>query len=235
MTKRKATLRRRVLRSGAVIVAFTTVLIIAMLVAWAIPMGDFAPVRPVPTLSAQPSPPRLERQVEGHTCGYHAASTVYTAYGLDVHERRLRDRLGVDNKSFLYDSSTTGCLHPDIYRAMDQDGFDAAALDLDSPSDSASLLSHLEAGGLALGLIHRHDSGVMHWVVLGTTRGGEVNVLDPLEPEIQSATYQEYWEDRLLSVIKVQPRAGEPAPLWKLHLRGAIDMISAFRSARSAP
>lgn len=229
MAKSSATLRRRVLRSGAVVVAFAAVLIITILVAWAIPMGDFAPVHPVPTLAAQPSPPRLERQAEAHTCGYHAASTIYKAYGLDVSERRLRARLGVDNKSLLYDSSSTGCLHPDIYRALDQDGFDAAALDLDSASDSASLKSHLEAGGLALALIHRHDSGVMHWVVLGAMSGSEVNILDPLESEIQSAPYQEYWEDRLLSVIKVQPRAGEPAPLWKLHLRGASDMISAFR------
>ncbi len=233
MAKRKATLRRRVLRSSAVIVAFAAALIIAILVAWAIPMGDFAPVQPVPTLAAQPSPPRLQRQIEGHTCGYHAASTIYEAYGLDVYERRLRERLGIDNRSFLYDSSTTGCLHPDIYRAMDQDGFDAVAVDLDSPSDSASLKSHLEAGGLALALIHRHDSGIMHWVVLGAMSGNEVNVLDPLELEIQSTPYQEYWEDRLLSVIKVQPRAGEPADLWKLHLRGAVDMISAFRRARS--
>lgn len=192
-------------------------------------MGDFAPVHPVPTLAAQPTLPSLQRQVESHTCGYHAASTIYKAYGLDVSERRLRARLGIDNKSFLYDSSTTGCLHPDIYRALDQDGFDAAALDLDSPSDSASLKSHLEAGGLALALIHRHDSGVMHWVVLGAISGSEVSVLDPLEDEIQSASYQEYWDNRLLSVIKVQPRSGEPAPLWKLHLRGAVDMISAFR------
>ena len=229
MTKRKATLRRRVLRSGAVVVAFAAVLVITILVAWSIPMGDFAPVRPIPTLASQPAPPRLERQAEPHTCGYHAASTIYKAYGLDVGERRLRARLGVDNKSFLYDSTTTGCLHPDIYRALDQDGFDTVALDLDSPSDSASLRSHLEAGGLALALIHRHDSGVMHWVVLGAVIGSEGTVLDPLEDEILFASFQEYWDDRLLSVIKVQPRTGEPAPLWKLHLRGAIDMISAFR------
>ena len=229
MAKRKATLRRRVLRSGAVVVAVAAVLIITILVAWSIPMGDFAPVHPIPALAAQPSPPRLERQVEAHTCGYQAASTVYKAYGLDVSERRLRARLGVDNKSFLYDSSSTGCLHPDIYRAMDQDGFDAVALDLDSPSDAAGLKSHLEAGWLALALIHRHDSGVMHWVVLGAISGSEVSILDPLEDEIQSASYQEYWDDRLLSVIKVQPRTGEPAPLWKLHLRGASDMVSAFR------
>lgn len=228
MAKRTATLRRRVLRSGAVIVAFAAVMTIAILVAWAIPMGDFAPVHPIPTLAAQPSLPGLERQIEGHTCGYHAASTVYRAYGLDVGERRLRARLGVDNKSFLYDTSTTGCLHPDLYRAMDQDGFDAVALDLDSPSDFDSLKSHLEAGGLALALIRRHDSGGLHWVVLGAIRDGAVSVLDPLEAEIQSAPYQEYWENRLLSVIRVQPRDGEPAPLWKLHLRGAIDMISAL-------
>ncbi|MFB3429613.1 MAG: cysteine peptidase family C39 domain-containing protein [Phycisphaerales bacterium] len=229
MAKRRATLRRRVLRSGAVVVAFAGVLIITILVAWAVPMGDFAPVHPIPTLATQPSPPRLERQAEPHTCGYHAASTVYKAYGLDVGERRLRARLGVDNKSFLYDSTTTGCLHPDIYRAMNQDGFDVAALDLDSRSDSARLKSHLEAGGPALALIRRHDSGVMHWVVLGAISGSEVTVLDPLEDEIQSAPLQEYWDDQLLSVIKVQPRTGQPAPLWNLHLRGAIDMISAFR------
>ncbi len=229
MAKGKATLRRRVLRSGAVVVAIAAVLIITILVAWAIPMGDFAPVHPIPALASQPAPPRLERQVEPHTCGYHAASTIYKAYGLDVGERRLRARLGVDNKSLLYDSSSTGCLHPDIYRVMNQDGFDAIALDLDSSSDSASLKSHLEAGGLALALIQRHDSGVMHWVVLGAISGGEVSVQDPLEDEIQTASYQEYWDDRLLSVIKVQPRSGEPAPLWKLHLRGASDMAAAFR------
>ena len=234
MAKRKATLRRRVLRSGAIVVTFTAVMITAILVAWAIPMGDFAPVYPVPSLSTQPSPPKLEHQVEGHTCGYHAASTVYKAYGLDVNERRLRARLGIDNRSFLYDSTTTGCLHPDIYRAMDQDGFDAQALDLSSTSDSDTLKSHLEAGGLALALIHRHDSGVMHWVVLSTVSGSDMSVLDPLEPEVQSAPFQEYWESRLLSVIRVKPRASEPAPLWKLHLRGALDMISAFRIARSA-
>lgn len=234
MAKRNATLRRRIVRSAAIVVTFTVVMITAILVAWAIPMGDFAPVRPVPSLAAQPSPPGLEHQVEGHTCGYHAASTVYKAYGLDVIERRLRARLGIDNRSFLYDSTTTGCLHPDIYRAMDQDGFDAKALDLGSQSDADSLRSHLEAGGLALALIHRHDSGVMHWVVLSTVSGGDVSILDPLEPEIQSAPFKEYWESRLLSVIKVTPRASEPAPLWKLHLRGALDMISAFRIARSA-
>lgn len=227
--RKKATLRRRVLRSGAVVVVFAAILIITILVAWSIPMGDFAPVHPVPTLAAQPSPPRLERQAEPHTCGYHAASTVYKAYGLDVSQRRLRARLGVDSKSFLYDSSTTGCLHPDIYRVMDQDGFDAVALNLDSTSDSASLKSHLETGGLALALIHRHDCGVMHWVVLGSISTGEVSILDPLDSEIQSAPYQEYWEKRLLSVIKVQPRQSEPAPLWKLHLRGVSDMISAFQ------
>ncbi|XHC27003.1 hypothetical protein ABWH91_06735 [Phycisphaerales bacterium ac7] len=103
MAKRKATLRRRVLRSGAVVVAFAGVLIITILVAWAVPMGDFAPVRPIPTLATQPSPPRLERQAEPHTCGYHAASTIYKAYGLDVVERRLRTGLA----STTSPSSTT--------------------------------------------------------------------------------------------------------------------------------
>ena len=192
-------------------------------------MGDFAPVRPIPSIVAQPSDPRLEWQAEPHTCGFHAASTVYKAYGLDVTERRLRARLGVDNRSIVFDSSTTGCLHPDMYRALNQDGFDVVPLDLDSPAHSANLKSHLEAGGLAMALIRRHDSGVMHWVVLGSVSDGAVNVLDPLEREIQLERYQDYWEDRLLSVIKVQPSVGEPVPVWKLHLRGAVDMVAAFR------
>ena len=230
--KRKAPLRWRIIRSGAVVFMALSLMITAILIAWAVPMGDFAAVEPAAVLADHPAAPRLQHQIEGHTCGYHAVSMIYAAYGVDADERRLGPRLGVDNQAVVHDPDSTGTIHPDIYRAMSQDGFDVFALDLDDEDASARLQTHLAGGGLALALIRRHESGGMHWVVLHRLEGDDIWVYDPLETEVLTEGLGHYWDRRLLSVLVVSPRHGEMSPVWKLHLRGTADMLTAYKHSR---
>ena len=58
--------------------------------------------------TSNPGRPILEAQSEGHTCGVHALSTLYRAYGLDPDRERIRWRLGVDTKAVFWAKDTTG-------------------------------------------------------------------------------------------------------------------------------
>jgi hypothetical protein len=206
------------------------VVAVLILRAWAKPMGDFDTVHPVPKIHGIVAAIKPEHQVETFTCGFHAVSAIYRSYGLDPDERRLRPRLGVDNSANIYDKDSTGCLHPDIYRVITQDGFAYQALDLDDANSKQALLAHLDATNCAMALIKRRENGHLHWVVIDGRTNETLRVCDSLKPEIYNEPLEAYWRNCLLSVILIKPATAEQnTPIWKLHLRGAEDMYRASR------
>jgi hypothetical protein len=162
---RRMPFRRRLGFYSSVFAVVVGLMVAGMLVAWAVPLGDFAPVLPGPRFGAVRFPIHPENQIERHTCGLHAVSSIYRSYGLDPAERRLRARLGVESRSFIYDASTTGSLHPDVYRVFEQDGFTLHTMDLKAGGALAELTNHFAGGRYALALIQRRQTGNMHWVV----------------------------------------------------------------------
>jgi len=234
MKPKQPSWRRRILRDAALVFGGLTIVVgimaVLILQAWAKPMGDFDTVRPVPAIAGIVAPIQPETQTENHTCGFHAVSAIYRSYGLDPKERRLRPRLGVDNTANVYDEESTGCLHPDIYRVITQEGFAYHSLDLAADSSRTNLLMHLDTSGYALALIKRRENGHLHWVVVSGRTNDTLRVCDSLKPKIYDELLESYWNDCLLSVILVEPaKAAQDIPLWKLHLRGAEDTYWAMR------
>lgn len=227
-----ASVRRRITRSGAVVLAAACILLGLVLVSWAIPSGKFAAVGPAPTISLAHLDMPPERQVEPHTCGFHALSWVYRSHGVSPDARALRTRLGVDAVSLVYDRSSTGTLHPDMYRVMDQDGFLATAMRVGDADHLRRFRHHLACGHSALGLIVQPDSGIMHWVVLNRLEGDSVTVVDSMKPEPHTVSLDEWWRQRLISAVMVHRRDGPVTPIWRLHGRGLGDMFAAFGRSR---
>lgn len=222
--------KRRLLIDGAIITVALGLMLGWMLIIWIVPLGDFAPVSPQPKIGEIVAPIEPIPQTNNHTCGFLAAAAVYRSYGLDPKERRLRIRLGTDNRTLVYDSETTGSLHPDFYRTLTQDGFDCTALDLDAASAREKLQSHLDAHRYALALIKRRETGTMHWVVIAGRTNSVLHVCDSLKPQIYDEPLDDYWDNCLLSVILLAPVQAEANPsVVKLHFRGIRDMYRAFR------
>jgi hypothetical protein len=222
-------LGRRLLIDVAIIGVVVALVIGEILFAWAVPIGDFDTVHPVPRITGVIHPIVPEKQVEKHTCGLHAVSEIYRSYGLDPVERRLRQRLGVDNRSFLYDATTTGCLHPDIYRVMTQDGFVCRSLDLRDKASKPELKKHLDEGRYALALIKRRENGNMHWIVICGRKENSLLICDSLKPGIYEEGLDDYWDKCLLSVILVSAsNTKQNVPVWRLHASGVVDMYGAF-------
>jgi hypothetical protein len=220
---------KRILIDVSIIAVVVGLALAKILYNWAVPLGDFDTVHPVPKLTANVLPITPEKQVEKHTCGLHAISAIYRSYGLDPKERRLRPRLGVDNIAFAYDASTTGCLHPDIYRVMTQDGFVCKGLDLADPKSKAALKKHLDEKHFVLALIKRRETGNMHWIVICGHKGDSLLICDSLKPGIYEENLDDYWNKCLMSLILVSPtQTKQSMPVWRLHLRGLIDMYDAF-------
>jgi ABC-type bacteriocin/lantibiotic exporter with double-glycine peptidase domain len=220
--------KRLIIDAG--IIAFAVCLIFAKIFYnWAVPLGDFDTVHPVPKLADNTLPIAPEKQTEHHTCGLHAISSVYRSYGLDPKERRLRQRLGIDNPSLAYDSTTTGCLHPDIYRVIAQDGFDFKCLNLADSTSKELLKKHLDQKFYALALIKRRENGHLHWVVISGRSGNSILICDSLKPELYPEDIDDYWDKCLLSVILLQPAESKSQlSLWRLHAIGMKDMYAAF-------
>ncbi len=144
-----------------------------------------------------------DQQTEPHTCGYHSIRAVYTAYGLDPDERRLRFRLGVDKplNNLLPDSR--GTIHPDMIRVLEQDGFACRVL-LPWQDGAAPLLAgHLRAGHLAIALTRAND---LHWVVLSRSTDEVVLVADSLVEEPYAEPLDSYLDERVYSLLLVEPR-----------------------------
>lgn len=230
---RGMSLRRRIGCYGLVALALFGPMVGFIFYAWAVPLGDFAPVQPVPAIGPVLAPLAPIEQTDKHTCGFLAISAIYRAYGLNPLERRLRQRLGTDNTANLYDSSSTGTIHPDLYRAMTQDGFALTPLDVDAADVVQALERHLDGGHFALGLVQRRETGNLHWVALGGVQDGEVLICDSMKPAPYREPATEWLRDCALGILLVKPSNGAAQePVWKLHWDGLLDSRAALRHVR---
>jgi len=163
---------------------------------------------------------QLEEQTESFTCGVHALSTVYKAYGLDPAAERIRWRLGVDTKAVFWLSDSTGALPPDVYMVLVQDYFVVRALDPGSGVAWSTLRDHLDDDHLAVLLIRRRENDALHWVVASRCLGENVEVYDSLfdEPYVETA---DFMTDQVVSALLVQPTADD---------RMAMSYIAAHRA-----
>ena len=155
--------------------------------------------------TASPKDYALEEQSEGFTCGVHALSTVYKAYGLDPETERIRWRLGVDTKAIAWMGDSTGALHPDMWMVLVQDFFEIETLDLDSRYAWSSLHGSLDRGHPVVLLIKRRENGNLHWVV--ATRaldGNKIEIYDSLFDEPYAET-PDFLTDHIITAMLVTP------------------------------
>ena len=155
----------------------------------------------------------LEEQTEDFTCGVHALSTVYRAYGLDPEEERIHWRLGVDTKAIAWLGDSTGALHPDLWMILVQDYFEITTLD---PADSASwegLRAFLDIGHPAVLLIRRRENGNLHWIVATRTLDEGIEVYDPLFDEPYTET-PDFLVDHVVTLMCVRPTPDGEQPMW---------------------
>lgn len=150
-----------------------------------------------------------ERQIEAHTCGFHAISSVYRAYGLDPEASRLRFRLGTDKRASNFDPESLGTLHPDMLRVLDQDGFDASVVfEPKSESSLDRITAHLMSGHPVLVLVRAPG---LHWIVLAPPRerGDDSEpmmlVVDSLQSETSVEPLRAFVAERVLSAVLVKP------------------------------
>lgn len=171
----------------------------------------------------------LEDQTEGFTCGLHALSTVYKAYGLDADEERLRRRMGVDIKAVFYVPDSTGALHPDMYMVLAQDFFGINEVSSCDDNGWGDLCTHLDAGHPAVLLIKRRENGNLHWVVATRTLDGDaIEIYDSLFDEPYTET-PDFMDDHIVTAMLVKPTAdGEQAmSSVDAHLAGMAALTAA--------
>ncbi len=174
-----------------------------------------------------------ERQTESSTCGFHAMSTIYRAYGLNPEQEAIRERLGVDIKALFWMGDSTGSLHPDVYMVFRQDGFDIESVALDNSDSHQVLLEHLYAGRMLMLLIQRRENGNLHWVVVQGTQDDRYIVLDSLkkDPVLEDAEFTHHF---VLTALVVRPgqtlRTGAVSSL--LHFVSGTRELSRFETRR---
>lgn len=173
---------------------------------------------------------RPEMQFENHTCGLHSLEVIYKAYGLDPEQENLRFRLGVDVPANPLDQESTGSVHADIYRVLEQDGFlFTSVLSTDEGAAIEALRSHLHQRHPAILLILMKGSGGLHWVVCTELEGERLLVLDSLAPNPYKVDVTSFFETRVLSCILVEPSNEEP-PLKEYGIfYGVNDMKDALQ------
>ncbi len=158
------------------------------------------PVHP----AALPQPIEPEHQTEPHTCGLHALSSLYRAYGLDPERQGLRFRLGVDKPFNNLMADSLGSIHPDMLRVLDQDGFDCTMLLPGDDDDGINALTrHLDAGHLAVALTKVNE---FHWVVLCGRDGDNVSICDSLKPDLATEPLRDFIEHRTYTLMLVRPK-----------------------------
>ncbi|MEM7394323.1 MAG: hypothetical protein AAF492_18445 [Verrucomicrobiota bacterium] len=180
---------------------------------------------------------KLEKQREKHTCGFHALSMTYRAYGLEPAEEKLRYRLGVDIKSLVWLSDSEGSLHPDIYMMLSQDHFLIETLDPDETGTVEAFLDHLDTGHLAILLMLKGEERNMHWVVAGPAdrsgkQGRTFQLFDPLEEKPGQPVPQTFFQQRVVSALLIEPANGrETLTSTKAHTEGSKELIRAGQRA----
>ena len=188
--------------------------------------GKYHPVAGTAQPLSQPREFDLECQIEGHTCGMHALSTIYRGYGLDPERQELRFRLGVDRRGNPLDPSSQGSLQPDILRVVHQDGFQTHLVDLQElPAASDEIKRHLAQGHCVLTLIRRRQNGNLHWVVMQGIEQEEVRVYDSLAEKPYGEPLPDFLVNHILSAVLITPGNGDvPSNIWRDHLRGIKEM-----------
>lgn len=171
---------------------------------------------------------QLEKQSESFTCGVHALSMVYGAYGLDGERECIRWRLGADTKALFWMGDSTGTLHPDLYMVLGQDHFEVKSVNVGRETGWRELLGHLENGHLAILLIKRRENGNLHWVVASDLVDGRINIYDSLA-EFPYVEDKAFYERYLVSALLVEPTHEKAPALASIgyHLNGS----SALREA----
>ncbi|MBC8008781.1 MAG: hypothetical protein H7067_01630 [Burkholderiales bacterium] len=211
--------------------------VLVLIVAWSVPLGDFAAVTPVPALVAGQSPLTPIFQTEKHTCGLLALSSIYRSYGISPDERRLRARLGVDRPSILFDTSSTGCIQPDIYRVLGQDGFTYVNIPVNDASTTVKLQSHLSAGNPALALIRRRETGNLHWLVLSGLTGGQVTLYDSLQHDPYAESWPALQRECLIEILFVSPSQldAKNYSVAHHHYQGMKAMYASYTKMKALP
>jgi hypothetical protein len=172
--------------------------------------------------TASPASYTLEEQTEGYTCGVHALSTVYKAYGLDPEAERVRWRLGVDTKAVFYVSDSTGALHPDMWMVLAQDFFVINELSGYEEPDWVVMRMHLQSGHPVVLLIKRRENGNLHWVVATRTlEDDKIEIYDSLFDEPYEETL-DLFENHVVTAMLVRPMPGDVMAMSSIdaHLEG---------------
>lgn len=184
--------------------------------------------------SSTPGAYVLEEQTEGFTCGLHALSTVYKAYGLDASEERLRRRMGVDIKAVFYVPDSTGTLHPDMWMVLTQDYFDVQTLDRFTESGWSDLHRHLGSGHPAVLLIKRRENGNLHWVVATRALEDTIEIYDSLFDQPYAET-PDFLEDHVVTTMLLMPMPGGEMAMSSVdaHLAGMSALTAATKRIKA--
>ena len=177
----------------------------------------------------------LEEQTEGFTCGVHALSTVYKAYGLNPEAERIRWRLGVDTKAVAWMGDSTGALHPDMWMVLAQDYFEIDTVEPTSAHAWETLRSHLQAVHPAVLLIKRRENGNLHWVVATDAfKNGTIEVYDPLFDEPYTET-PDFMDNHIVTAMLVWPTSDGEMAMSSIdaHLAGMDALTQASKRIKA--
>jgi len=209
---------------GAGVIAFLALITVAVLyIAPRVSSKADAPyVEATPHARSGDAAPIL--QLESHTCGLLSLSAAYGVYGLAVEDKNLRFRLGVDRTAHPFDSSSTGTLHPDLYRVLAQDKFDFVTIDPRAEDGTGRLADHLRGGDVALLLISRRENGRLHWVLADALSGDQVRIVDSLAAEPYMESAGSFVKGFVLSIIAIRPATAVREDAGAIHAEGIVEM-----------
>lgn len=167
----------------------------------------------------------LEQQTEGFTCGVHAMSMVYKAYGLNPKTEHIRARQGADIRGLFWIPFSEGSYHQDIMMVFVQDFFQITLVDLNNNQAWKELNNHLSSGHLAVFLIMQRGTGGLHWVAAQANDAETIKVFDSLitQPQLEG---EDYLKEHILTVMLVKPTANgnQAMSSGKAHLLGTAEM-----------
>jgi hypothetical protein len=161
----------------------------------------------------------------------HSLEAIYTSYGMNPSDFKLRERLGVDRPAVPLLSSTDGSVHPDILRVLGQDGFQVHLPKLGNEYFDAKLINHLNDGHYAMTLIKREENGNLHWIVITSHEHGQIIIADSIGPDTYMRNLETYSENQIVSTLLISPNPAATGNTMKQdHKAGAWEMIkSLFR------
>ena len=167
-------------------------------------------------------------QTDGHTCGYHAVSTIYKTYGLAPQLLKIRFRLGVDQKANPLDSTTLGTIHPDLVRVLTQDGFLCTFIDLSNVTTAVQKVEQIVSDKqTALCLIKRPETGNLHWTALASNELGEPVIADSLVEGRFIPDLTDYVNKNCVSIIRLDRTKDIPdANQITLNKRSTLEVIA---------